>query len=59
MLLENLDEILEKLKEYKEPRLETFILKAYLSTEHCPSYVLSENCYMRVNKHTADTSGLF
>ncbi|KAI6656610.1 50S ribosomal protein L1, chloroplastic-like [Oopsacas minuta] len=58
MLLENLDKILDNLKEYKDPRLETFILNASLTTEYGPSFILSEDIYMRVNNHTSDTSGL-
>ena len=56
--MENLDEIFDKLEDYKEPRLETLILSASLSTEFCPSYVLSEELFLRVNQHTPDTSGL-
>ena len=58
MLLGNLDEIMDKLKEYKDRRLETLILSASLSTEYGPSYVMSEELFLRVNKHTPDTTGL-
>ena len=59
MLLANLDEILDKLKQYKGPRLETLILSASLGTEYGPTYVTSEELFLRVNKHTPDTTGLF